>query len=282
MKKDIIILVVGLVIMGAGFYFRSQSKEPLVSFLTTTSTPTETVLADGIVELTDTVLVAAPETGTVKQVYVNFNTTVKKGELLAKMDATAANTQVNQARNELEVAQANRQVKRLRAQKHKKSLDNGAISSADYQIIQNEHKIAQVIVDTAAARLALAEKKLTNLNIYAPENGTVLNRNINAGEAIDTTVRAPTLFVIAKDLNKVRVRAFVREQDIAFVEIGQEAIFTVEAFPNDIFEGIVQSVSLQGTMIKTDNLDKKLKARMKANVVIYIGKKDNSLSILNQ
>jgi HlyD family secretion protein len=88
--------------------------------------------------------------------------------------------------------------------------------------------------------------------------------------------------VIAKDLNKVRVRAFVREQDIAFVEIGQEAIFTVEAFPNDIFESIVQSVSLQGTMIKTDNLDKKLKARMKANVVIYIGKKDNSLSILNQ
>ncbi|MEN9611128.1 MAG: hypothetical protein RLZZ628_1942 [Bacteroidota bacterium] len=278
MKKDIIILVVGLVIMGSGFYFRTQSKEPLVSFLTTTSTPTETVLADGIVELMDTVLVAAPEAGTVKQVYVNFNTIVKKGELLAKMDATAANTQVNQARNELDVAQANQQVKRLLAQKHKKSLDNGAISSADYQIIQNEHKIAQLIVDTAATRLAVAEKKLTHLNIYAPENGTVLNRNINAGEAIDTTVRAPTLFVIAKDLNKVQVRASVREQDIAFVEIGQEAIFTVEAFPNDIFEGIVQSVSLQGTMIKTDNLDKKLKARMKANVVIYIGKKDDSLS----
>jgi HlyD family secretion protein len=282
MKKDIIVLIVGLVIMGSGFYFKSKSNEPLVSFLTATSKPTETVLADGIIELTDTVLVAAQGTGTVKEVYVNFNTAVKKGELLAKMDESNANTQVAQAKKNLVVAQANQEVKRLRAKTHKKSLEQGAISPADYQIIQNEHKIAQLAVDTASSHLAIAEKKLTNTNIYAPENGIVLNRKINAGEAIDTNVRAPTLFVIAKDLSKVRVRARVVEQDIPFVEIGQEAIFTVEDFPNDIFEGIVQSVSLQGTMIKTDNPAKNLKAGMKAKVVIYIGKSNNVSNPLNQ
>jgi HlyD family secretion protein len=283
MKRNIITLIVGLVIMGYGLYFKSQSNEPLVSFLTTTSKPTETVLAVGIVELMDTVSVAAQSTGTVKEVYVNFNTAVKKGELLATMDATEANTQVNLARNHLAIAQTNQELKRLRAKTQKKSFDHGAISPADYQIIQNESKMAQLGVDTAASKLALAEKHLKNLNIYAPENGIVLNRNIKAGETIDSSVRAPTLFVIAKDLNKVQVRAQVVAQDIPFVEIGQEAIFTIDnSLSNEIFEGRVKSVSLQGTLISVLNADKGLKAGMKVNVVIYIGKKDDSLVIPNQ
>jgi HlyD family secretion protein len=286
MRKDIILLIVGLVIMGSGFYFKSKSNEPLVNFLTTTSsstsTSTETVLAIGVVELVDTISVAAQSTGTVKEVYVNFNTSVKKGELLAKMDATAANAQVNQARNHLVAAQTNHETKRLRAQAQKKSYNHGAISQADYQIIQNEPKIAQLAVDTALLNLKIAEKKLIDLNIYAPENGIVLNRNINAGETIDSSAHAPTLFVIAKNLNKVRVRAQVVEQDIPFVEIGQEAVFTVVDIPNELFEGRVQSVSSQGTLISVLNPETGLIAGMKVNIIIYIGKKDNSLSVPNQ
>jgi HlyD family secretion protein len=286
MRKDIIILIVGLVIMVSGFYFKSKSNEPLVNFLTTTSsstsTSTETVLAIGVVELVDTISVAAQSTGTVKEVYVNFNTSVKKGELLAKMDATAANAQVNQARNHLVAAQTNHETKRLRAQAQKKSYNHGAISQADYQIIQNEPKIAQLAVDTALLNLKIAEKKLIDLNIYAPENGIVLNRNINAGETIDSSAHAPTLFVIAKNLNKVRVRAQVVEQDIPFVEIGQEAVFTVVDIPNELFEGRVQSVSSQGTLISVLNPETGLIAGMKVNIIIYIGKKDNSLSVPNQ
>jgi HlyD family secretion protein len=282
MKKDFIILIVGLVIMGAGSYFRSKSNEPLVSFLSTTSKPTETVLAVGVIELMDTVSVAAQGTGTVKEVYVQFNTTVKKGELLATMDATAANAQVVQAQKNLYVAKTVQEKKRLRAQTHQKSYNYGSISQADYQIIQNEHKIAQLSVDTATLSLKRAEQNLKNLNIYAPDNGVVLNRNINAGETIDTNVYAPTLFVIAKDLSKVQVRAQVAEQDISFVEIGQEAVFTVPDFPNEIFEGRVQSVSLQRTLISVLNPEKALKAGMKADVVIYIGKKNDSLVVPNQ
>ncbi len=282
MKKDIIILIVGLVIMGAGFYFRAKSDNPLVNYLTTTSKPTETVLAVGVVELVDTISVAAQSTGTVKEVYVNFNTAVKKGELLATMDATAATEQVSRARTHLAIAQTHQELKRLRAKVQKKSLDQGAISQADYQIIQNESKIAQLSVDTAVLSLKRAEAHFKNFNIYAPENGIVLKRNINAGETIDSNDHAPTLFVIAKNLSQVRVRAQVTEQDIPFVAIGQEAVFTVAEFPNEIFDGRVQTVSLQGTLISVLNSEKGLKAGMKANVVIYIGKKNDSLVIPNQ
>jgi HlyD family secretion protein len=280
--KDIIILIVGLVIIGSGFYFNSKPNEPLVNFMTTTSKTTETVLAVGVVELVDTISVAAQGTGTVKEVYVNVNTAVKKGELMATMDATTANAQVAQAQKNLAVAQTNQEKKRLRALTHKKSYNHGSISQADYQIIQNEHKIAQLSVDTATLSLKRAEMNLKNLNIYAPENGVVLNRNINAGEAVDTNVYAPTLFVIAKDLSKVQVRAQVAEQDIPLVEVGQEVVFTVADFPNEIFDGHVKSVSLQRTLISVEHPEKSLKAGMKANVVIYIGKGNNSLSVPNQ
>lgn len=282
MRKDIILLIVGLVIMGSGFYFKSKSNEPLVNFLTTTSKSTETVLAVGIVELTDTISVAAQSIGIVKDVYVNFNTAVKKGELLAQLDETVANKQLIEARKNLAVARTIQEIKHLRVQKHKKSYNHGSISQADYQIIQNESKIAQLSVDTAVLAVKQAEKNLTNLNIYAPDDGIVLNPNSQAGAIMDPTVRAPTLFVIARDSHQMQVRAHVLEQDIPLVEIGQEVVFTIDALPNELFEGRVKSVSLQGTLISINHPEKGLKAGMKANVVIYIGKDNNLLPIPNQ
>jgi HlyD family secretion protein len=145
----------------------------------------------------------------------------------------------------------------------------GAISKADFDNATNQYKMAKAQVGTVTAQLSTANKNLSLTNIYSPIDGTVLNRNVSEGQTVASSFSTPTLFSIAKDLTKMRVRASVDEADIGNVKVGQKATFTVDAFPDETFNGEVSEVRLHPTVssnvvnyttiINADNSGLKLK-----------------------
>jgi HlyD family secretion protein len=165
----------------------------------------------------------------------------------------------------------------------------GAISQADYQLATSQYQTAKAAVDNVAAQLKITLQTLSYTNIYSPINGTVLNRNVSAGQTIASSFSAPTLFVIAKDLTKMQVSAAVDEADIGGVFAGQHVSFTVDAFPDDVFNGTVLEILLRATvssnvvtyrtLINVDNRNLKLKPGMTASINIYSEEDSNALLI---
>ena len=294
MKKKTIILLSVLVVVAAAafFYFRSGNKTQAISFVTAKAQYgyiAKTVTATGTIQPVDTVSVGAQVSGVVKNVYVDFNSEVKQGQLLAKVDPSIIIEQTEQAKANLSNAKSNLEFQRSNFDRQNQLFNLGAISKADYQVAVNQYNSAKAAVANASAQLRLAERNLSYTNIYSPINGVVLNRNVSAGQTIASSFNAPTLFVIAKDLTRMQVRAAVDEADIGGVRPGQNVTFTVDAFPDDIFEGTVQQILLHAsvsanvvtyaTLINVDNKEMKLKPGMTASINIYIEEDSNALLI---
>jgi len=294
MKKKTIILLSVLVVAGAAafFYFRSGKKTQAITLVTAKAQygyVAKTVTATGTIQPVDTVSVGAQVSGAVKTVYVDFNSEVKQGQLLAKVDPSIITAQIEQVKASLASANSNLEFQRSNFNRQSQLFNLGAISKADYQVAVNQYNSAKAAVANVAAQLRLAEKNLSYTNIYSPINGVVLNRNVSAGQTIASSFNAPTLFVIAKDLTKMQVRAAVDEADIGGVRSGQNVTFTVDAFPDDIFEGIVRQILLHpsvsanvvtyATLINVDNKAMKLKPGMTASINIYIEEDSNALLI---
>jgi HlyD family secretion protein len=234
----------------------------------------------------DTVAVGAQVSGTIQNIYVDFNSPVKKGELLASLDKSLLNDQVNQDRANLQNAESNLQFQQQNFDRQTKLFNVGAISKADFETAQSQHNTAVASVNSAKAILAAAQRNLSYTNIYSPINGTVLSRNVSEGQTVASSFNTPTLFSIAKDLSKMQVRAAVDEADIGNVKKGQDVTFTVDAFPDDVFKGTVQEVRLQPvvtanvvtyvTIINAENNDLKLKPGMTANITIFLQQDSNA------
>lgn len=294
MKKRTIILlsILVLAVAAAIFYFTSKKKEQPISFITSKAQYgyiAKSVTATGNVQPLDTVSVGAQVSGVIKNVYVDFNDVVKQGQLLAKVDPSIITAQTEQSKANLANVQSNLQYQQNNFERQKQLFNLGAISKADYQLATNLYNSAKAAVANAAAQLRLAEKNLYYTNIYSPINGVVLNRNVSAGQTIASSFNAPTLFILAKDLTKMQVRAAVDEADIGGVQSGQHVTFTVDAFPNDIFGGDVREVLLHASvsanvvtypaLINVDNAALKLKPGMTASINIYIEEDTNALLI---
>lgn len=249
----------------------------------------KSVTATGNVEPDDTVSVGAQVSGVVKYIYADFNSVVKQGQLIAKVDPSIMMAQADQAKANLATAQSNLEYQKNTFGRQSQLFNLGAISKADYQTALNQYNNAKASVDNSIAQLRTAEKTLSYTNIYSPINGVVLNRNVSAGQTIASNFNAPTLFVIAKDLTKMQVNADVDEADIGGVRTGQHVTFTVDAFPNDVFKGTVQDIYLHSTvsanvvtyktLINVDNKDMKLKPGMTASINIYTAEDSNALLI---
>ena len=291
-KTIIILSVLVLVTAAAIFYFTSGKKEKEVSFITSKAQYgyiAKSITATGTVQPVDTVSVGAQVSGVVKNVYVDFNSIVKQGQLLAKVDPSIIQAQTEQSKANLANTQSNLDYQQSNFDRQNKLYNLGAISKADYQVALNQYNSAKAARANAAAQVRLAEKTLSYTNIYSPINGMVLNRNVSAGQTIASSFNAPTLFVIAKDLTKMQVRAAVDEADIGGVRSGQLVSFTVDAFPDDIFEGMVQQILLHPavsanvvtytTLINVDNKAMKLKPGMTATINIYLEEDTNALLI---
>lgn len=291
-KKWLYWVVGGIIVIGAAWFFFIREKEIKIQLETVKPEMGEisnSITATGTIQPVDTVAVGTQVSGIIKNIYVDFNSTVKKGELLATLDPDLLQYQSQQIKANLQNAKSNLAYNEININRQSQLYKVGAISKADYDVATNQYNAAKAQVGSVTAQLSTANKNLSLTNIYSPIDGTVLNRNVSEGQTVASSFSTPTLFSIAKDLTKMRVRASVDEADIGNVKVGQKATFTVDAFPDETFNGEVSEVRLHPTVssnvvnyttiINADNSSLKLKPGMTANITIYTQVLNNIMKI---
>ena len=303
MKKLILIVLVLVAVgVGAGVYtMRRNQPEPAVTAQQLSRGDiVDTVGATGTLEAVETVDVGTQVSGVVKELHADFNSIVRKGQLIARLDPSLIQTQIEQ--QSANVARAEADVERLKVglMDAEQKLDRARQMSERSLIPKTELETAEVNVKSAEAQIRSSEASLTqaraqlnnqrvNLGyttIVAPIDGIVISRNVDQGQTVASSMNAPTLFVIAADLTKMQVVANIDEADVGRMRPGQNVNFRVDAFPNDTFRGTVQQVRLQpavvqnvvtySTVIAVPNPELKLKPGMTANVNIEIARRTNA------
>ncbi|MCX5718767.1 MAG: efflux RND transporter periplasmic adaptor subunit [Nitrospirae bacterium] len=308
MKKKILIGIVIVVVLGIAAFIVFSSKETELKFKTEKITKGDieaTVTATGTVNAVTTVLVGTQVSGTIKQIYVDFNSPVKQGQLIAQIDPSTFEAQVQQARANLLSAKAN--VEKAEAslldakrtmERNRELFSKDLIARSDLDTSETNYDAAKAQVSAAKAQVAQTEAALeyaaTNLRytrIQSPVNGIVVSRNVDVGQTVAASFQTPTLFNIAQDLTKMQIDTNVGEADIGKVNVKQDVEFTVDAYPDITFKGrvsqvrnapiTVQNVVTYDVVIYVDNPEFKLKPGMTANVSIIISSKKDVLKIPN-
>jgi HlyD family secretion protein len=307
--KKLIVIVIVLVAVGAGagaYYIRKGGPEPQVSTAQISRGDiVDTVGATGTLEAVTTVQVGTQVSGSVQELYADFNSIVHKGQVIARLDPSLIQTQIEQQR--ANVVRSEADLERLRVtladtqQKLKRAQDLAArnlipkteletadvnVRSADAQL-----KSSQASLTQARAALHNQEVNLAHTVIEAPIDGIVISRNVDVGQTVAASMQAPTLFVLAADLTKMQVNANIDEADVGRMRPGQVVRFRVDAYPTDEFIGSVQQVRLEPktvqnvvtyqTVISVPNPQLKLKPGMTANVNIEIARRTNVLRVPN-
>ncbi len=309
MKKLIATTLVLAAIAGGGFAYYRYTRTPVPPSVTTAAVSrgdiVDKVGATGTLQAVTTVQVGTQVSGTIQALYADFNSLVRKGQVLARLDPSLFQTQIEQARANLLRAQAD--VERLRV-----ALDDAGTKltrarelSGRQLLPRTELEAAEVAVRSAEAQVRSAEAQVTqaqaSLNqnqvnlehtvITAPIDGLVISRNVDVGQTVAASMQAPTLFVLAADLTKMQVIANLDESDVGRIRPGQTVTFRVDAYPTDDFTGTVGQVRLQpivqqnvvtyATVIDVPNPALKLKPGMTANVNVEIARRANVLRIPN-
>ncbi|MEW6584805.1 MAG: efflux RND transporter periplasmic adaptor subunit [Nitrospirota bacterium] len=263
------------------------------------------VTATGTVNAVTTVLVGTQVSGTIKEIFADFNSPVKKGQLIARIDPATFQAQVDQARANLLSARANLEkadaalvdAKRT-MERNRELFSRNLIARSDFDTAETNYETAKAQVAAAKAQVAqteasrkFAETNLQYTKILSPVDGVVILRNVDVGQTVAASFQTPTLFTIAQDLTKMQIDTNVDEADIGKVAVGQEVEFTVDAYPDHIFKGkvwqvrnapiTVQNVVTYDVVIKMDNPELKLKPGMTANVSIIVSSKENVIKISN-
>ncbi|WP_316829397.1 efflux RND transporter periplasmic adaptor subunit [Pedobacter aquatilis] len=293
MKKKTIFIILGVAIAAfAIWYFALRKTEQVIVLETekpTTGYISENVTATGKVQPVDTVAVGTQVSGTIKTLYADFNSKVKKGQLLAELDKTLFEASVNQYQANLVSAQSALVYQQGNFSRQSNLYKVGAVSKADYDNALYTYNAAKASVSSIKAQLATAQKNLSLASIYSPIDGTVLSRSVSEGTTVAASFSTPTIFSIAKDLTKMQVEASVDEADVGNISKGERSTFTVDAFLNDTFKGTIQEIRLNPTIssnvvtyttiINTSNDDNKLKPGMTANITIFTKEVNNALLI---
>lgn len=304
--KRIIIAVVILIILVIGFCSFTKYKNNTIKYNTEIIGRGDVkaiVSSTGTVNPVTTVSVGTQVSGTINQLLVDYNSAVKKGQLLATIDPSSLEAQVQQASASLLMAKANLEKAKVSANEaktnyernktlfarnfiSKSELDNSetAYLSALAQIKASEAQVAH-----SRAALNYAQTNLRYTKIISPVNGTVISRNIDVGQTVAASFQTPTLFTIAQDLTKMQINTSVDEADIGKIKTGQPVDFSVDAYPDNTFQGkvsevrispiIVQNVVTYDVIVKVENPDLKLKPGMTANVSIEVANKKDALLI---
>lgn len=294
MKKKIFIgltLIIAAALL-AYWYFGHNKKKNLI-FLELAKPQygyiSKSVTATGTIQPEDTVSVGTQISGTIRNVYVDFNSVVKKGQLLAELDKSLLQAQVNQFRANLAVAKNQAVYQESYFAREDTLFKTRVISKQEFETALYQYNAARAAVPSVQAQLDAAERNLSYCDIYSPINGVVLTRNISTGQTVAASFNTPTLFIIARDITKMQVQASVDEADIGAVRPGEISVFTVDAFPEESFTGVVGQIRLQPivsanvvtytTIIKAPNPEMKLKPGMTANIFIYTSEDSNALLI---
>ncbi len=281
LKRLIIIAAVLTAILLVWFIFFHKSDPPVTvqAEKPTSGYIAQSVTATGKIEPVDTVLVGTQISGIIQNLYADFNSKVKKGQLIAQLDKSLLQATLDQYKGNLLNAQSQLAFAKNNFERQNLLFKTDAISKADYDSALNTFNSAKAGVASVEAQIRSAEKNLSYADIYSPIDGVVLNRSISIGQTVAASFSTPTLFVIAKDITKMEVQANVDEADIGDVKAGNRATFTVDAFINDQFAGMVEDIRLHPTVsanvvtyttiINAPNNDMKLKPGMTANIIIF-------------
>jgi HlyD family secretion protein len=306
--KKIIIGFVVIIAISIGIYMAMRNSGNVPKFNTQkaiTGDIRSIVTATGNVNAVTTVLVGTQVSGTIKNLYVDFNSYVKNGQLLAQIDSATFEGQVGQARANLSAAEAN--VEKSKAalldarrvlERNKTLFSRNLIAKSDLDTAETNEmsaaaqlKASQAQVEQTKAALKVAETNLKYTNIISPVNGMVISRNVDVGQTVAASFQTPTLFNIAQDLTKMKIDTSVDEADIGTVRNGQPVEFTVDAYPERIFKGrvsvirnapiVIQNVVTYNVVVLVQNPEMILKPGMTANVTIIIAERKNVLQVPN-
>lgn len=287
-----IVLPTVLLIAAVVYYFLFHDKQGAIQLQVQQPSKgyiAQYVTATGKIEPVDTVSVGTQVSGIIKNLYVDFNSKVKKGELIAELDKSLLQATLDQDKGNLLNAQSQLVFQKSNFSRQEQLYKVDAISKADYDNALNLLNQAKANFTSAGAQVRLATKNLSYADIFSPIDGVVLFRNISPGQTVAATFNTPTLFIIAKDITKMEVEADVDEADIGGIKPGDRAVFTVDAFMNDQFQGVVRDIRLHPhvstnvvsytTIINAPNSEMKLKPGMTANIIVYTKELKNALLI---
>ena len=280
-----VIIIVGIVKCSGG------KKEEKISFDTAKVMKTNiqtSITATGTIEPVTSVTVGTQVSGIVSHLYVDYNSVVKKGQVIAELDRTNLISELNTAKANLSSAQSSLNYQLSNYNRYKELHEKGLVSADEFESARLQYLQAKEQVNTSKESVQKAQTNLGYATITSPIDGVILSKSVEEGQTVAASFNTPELFVIAQDLTNMRVIADIDEADIGGVKEGQRVSFTVDAFPDDHFEGQVTQVRQQATtesnvvtyevVISAPNNDLKLKPGLTANVTIFTLEKNDVLA----
>ena len=289
----VLLIVIAAAAGGGWYYFRGKAdKQPeFQTAKVARGDITQSVTATGDLQPVVTVDIGAQVSGQIKEVLVDFNSQVKQGDVLARIDEATPTQKLRSAEADLESAEANNQLLRINGKRTQDLFDKNLVSQQELDAINAQLAQSNATLSTRRAAVADAKLNLERTVITAPIDGIVLDRKTDKGRTVNASMNAPVLFTLVNNLTKMQINAAVAEADIGSIQEGQEVKFTVDAFPSRTFTGTVrqvrnaatanQSVVSYATIIDVNNDDLKLKPGMTANVSIIVQHKPNVLRVEN-
>ena len=285
------VAVIGLIV----WMLMGNKKEEKVNFSTEKVTKTDiqtSVTATGTIEPVTSVTVGTQVSGIVAHLYVDYNSEVKKGQVIAELDKTNLISELNTAKGNLNSQQSNLNYQKSNFTRYQTLYSKGLVSANDFENARLSYQQAQQQVNTARESVRRAQTNLGYATITSPIDGVVLSKSVEEGQTVAASFNTPELFTIAQDLTNMQVIADIDEADIGDVKVGQRVTFTVDAFPEDTFQGSVKQVRQQPTtesnvvtyevVISAPNGDLKLKPGLTANVTIFTMEHNGVLSVSNK
>lgn len=293
-RKKIIILSVAILAVIAILWLLFGRSSKSASYIIETATATrgdvsETVTATGTIEPVTKVEVGTQVSGIIDKLYADYNSIVTKGQLIAEMDKVTLQSELTSQQATYDGAKAEYEYQEKNYLRNKALHEKQLISDTEFEESTYNYAKAKSAYESSEANLAKAKRNLAYATITSPIDGVVISRAVEEGQTVAAGFETPTLFTIAADLTQMQVIADVDEADIGGVKEGQRVAFTVDAYPNDTFEGTVTQVRLEATeesnvvtyevVISAHNPDLKLKPGLTANITIYIAERRNVVNI---
>ena len=277
------------------FLLTGNKKKEEVSFVTekvSKANIQNSITATGSIEPVTSVTVGTQVSGIVSKLYVDYNSVVKKGQVIAELDKTNLTSELNTAKANMSNAQHNLTYQQANFNRYATLFKKGLVSADDYESARLTYQQAKDQVAQTRESVRKAQTNLGYATITSPIDGVVLSKSVEEGQTVAASFSTPELFTIAQDLTNMQVVTDVDEADIGEVKQGERVTFTVDAYPNDTFEGTVKQVRQQATttnnvvtyevVISAPNADLKLKPGLTANVTIYTAERQGVVSVTNK
>ena len=292
LSKVWLLVAIVIVVAIAAWAMSGGKKEQQISFDTAAVAPANiqnSITATGTIEPVTSVTVGTQVSGIVSKLYVDYNSVVKKGQVIAELDKTNLMSQLNTAKTQLATAQSQLNYQTTNLNRYKTLYHKGLVAADDYDNALLSYKQAKEQVASAKEEVQRAQTNLGYATITSPIDGVVLSKSVEEGQTVAASFSTPELFKIAQDLTNMQVVADVDEADIGDVKVGERVSFTVDAYPDDTFEGTVKQVRQEATttnnvvtyevVISAPNSDLKLKPGLTANVTIFTAERKGVLSV---